>query len=498
MSGGHLNAGAKIVQCPFCGSWNELKDTFDCRGCGKKYLCKLHLEKRKWVCYECINNKGKGFDGSMIENRTDEFFEEQRKYALPPLSLLEDSKQRETEMDKESLLANAKILEKRLDEFGVEGKVTEVRLGPVITIYEYEPTRKIETSNISGLGDKLALALRAISVRIVPPIPGKVALGIEVPNSVREPVYLKDILSSEEFTRSESKLPIALGKDIFGNPFVLDLTKMPHLLIAGATGSAKSISINSMICSLLYKAYPEEVKILMITPKRVELSVYDGIPHLLQPIIYGAKEAATVLRWATEEMETRYRLLAEKNARNIKDYNQKMKKELKKAPKKGFTRFKETERMEGGTGEIRSIMYHIVIVINELADLMKVSAKGVEASLTRLAQMARPAGIHLILATQHPSKSVLSGVIKANFSSRISFQVSSKEQSGNILDCPGAEKLLGEADMLFLQKGTSRLVRVHGACISEKETLRVVEFWKKQGTPVYDQSILKLKGKMRG
>ena len=421
------------------------------------------------------------------------FLDSRGSYVLPPLSLLETPEQKESKIDKESLVANAKILEKRLEDFGVNGKVVEVRPGPVITMYEYEPAPGVKINKIVGLSDDLALALRAISVRIVAPIPGKAAVGIEIPNSIREPVYLQDILAREEFSQAESKLTLALGKDIFGAPFVTNLAKMPHLLVAGATGAGKSVSLNSMVCSLLYKADPEEVKFLMIDPKRLELSAYEGIPHLLHSVVYDPKAAALVLRWATEEMEIRYRLMAEKGVRNIERYNQKVEKEVKDSRRKGGTLLKETEGLEERTGENLSPLPYIVIVIDELADLMMVSARDVEASLTRLAQMARAAGIHLLLATQRPSVDVLTGVIKANFPTRISFQVSSKTDSRTILDANGAEHLLGSGDMLFLPPGTSRLVRVHGAYVSEIEILRVVEFWKKQGKPVYDHSILRAK-----
>jgi S-DNA-T family DNA segregation ATPase FtsK/SpoIIIE len=415
-------------------------------------------------------------------------------YVLPPLSLLENPEQKEVKVDRESLLANAKILEKRLSDFGVEGKVVEVRPGPVITMYEYEPAPGVKINKIVGLSDDLALALRAISVRIVAPIPGKAAVGIEIPNSIREPVYLKDLLVAEDFFNSESKLSLALGKDIFGTPFVTNLGKMPHLLVAGATGTGKSVSLNSMICSVLFKADPEEVKFLMIDPKRLELSIYDGIPHLLHPVVFDPKEAAMVLRWATQEMEVRYRLMAEKGVRNIERYNQKVEKEKKEQRKKpSLPLTPEGEKAEGQGGEPAQPLPYIVIVIDELADLMMISARDVEASLTRLAQMARAAGIHLLLATQRPSVDVLTGVIKANFPTRISFQVSSKTDSRTILDANGAEHLLGSGDMLFLPPGTSRLIRVHGAYVSEVEILRVVEHWKKQGRPVYDQSILEAK-----
>lgn len=420
------------------------------------------------------------------------FLDSRGSYVLPPLSLLENPEQEEVKVDRDSLLANAKILEKRLEDFGVEGKVVEIRPGPVITMYEYEPAPGVKINKIVSLCDDLALALRAISVRIVAPIPGKAAVGIEIPNSIREPVYLKDILVAEEFSGAESKLTLALGKDIFGNPFVTNLGKMPHLLVAGATGTGKSVSLNSMICSLLYKADPEEVKLLLIDPKRLELSIYDGIPHLLHSVVYDPKAAALVLRWATQEMQVRYRLMAEKGVRNIERYNQKVEKEQKEQRKK-VSLSKEGDGSEGQGGELSQPLPYIVIVIDELADLMMVSARDVEASLTRLAQMARAAGIHLLLATQRPSVDVLTGVIKANFPTRISFQVSSKTDSRTILDANGAEHLLGSGDMLFLPPGTSRLIRVHGAYVSEVEILRLVEFWRNQGRPVYDQSILEAK-----
>ena len=422
------------------------------------------------------------------------FLDSRGSYVLPPLSLLEDPEQKEVKVDKESLLANAKILEKRLSDFGVQGKVNEVRPGPVITMYEYEPAPGIKINKIVGLSDDLALALRAISVRIVAPIPGKAAVGIEIPNSIREPVYLKDILGVPEFQAFESKLTLALGKDIFGSSFITNLQKMPHLLVAGATGTGKSVSLNSMICSILYKADPEEVKFLMIDPKRLELSIYEGIPHLLHSVVFDPKAAAMVLRWATQEMEVRYRLMAEKGVRNIERYNQKAEKEKKEHRKKpSLPTPQGGEGTNGQGGEPAQPLPYIVIVIDELADLMMVSARDVEASLTRLAQMARAAGIHLLLATQRPSVDVLTGVIKANFPTRISFQVSSKTDSRTILDANGAEHLLGSGDMLFLPPGTSRLVRVHGAYVSEVEILRVVEHWKKQGRPVYDPSILEAK-----
>lgn len=441
-----------------------------------------------------VNKKEEVSEPAIVVERQERlpFAESRESYLLPPLSLLQNPEQKEIKVDRESLVANAKILEKRLVDFGVEGRVVEVRPGPVITMYEFEPAPGVKINKITGLSDDLAMALRAISVRIVAPIPGKAAVGVEIPNSIREPVYLKDILACEEFSQSDSKLTLALGKDIFGGPFVTNLAKMPHLLVAGATGAGKSVSLNSMVCSILYKADPAETKFLLIDPKRLELSIYDGIPHLLHPVVYDPKAAAQVLRWATQEMEIRYRLMAEQGVRNIERYNQKAEKE-QKDHRRRIPIAKKEEGAESRGAEPFVPLPYIVIVIDELADLMMVSARDVEASLTRLAQMARAAGIHLILATQRPSVDVLTGVIKANFPTRISFQVSSKTDSRTILDQNGAEHLLGAGDMLFLPPGTSRLVRIHGAYVSEVEILRVVEFWKKQGHPSYDQSILEMK-----
>ena len=416
-------------------------------------------------------------------------------YQLPLLSLLEDQEQKTTRVDRESLIMNSKILEKKLSDFGVEGRVTEVSPGPVITMYEYEPAPGIKINRIANLSDDLALALSAISVRIVAPIPGKSVVGIEIPNSVREAVFFKEIVSQDAYQKATSKLTIVLGKDIFGNPVVTDLAKMPHLLIAGATGAGKSISLNSMICSLLYKANPEEVKMIMIDPKRLELSAYDGIPHLLNPVVTEPKQAATVLKWLVEEMERRYRLLAEKGVRNIDRYNQKLESESTGTArivvdlKEGSSLDEKSESIER-----HKRLPYITVIIDELADLMMISSKEVEESIARLAQMARAAGIHMIVATQRPSVDVLTGIIKVNFPARISFQVSSKIDSRTILDTNGAEHLLGSGDMLFLLPGTSKLQRIHGAYLSEGEIKRVVAFIKNQSSPAYNQSILEPKG----
>ncbi|MEW6616236.1 MAG: DNA translocase FtsK 4TM domain-containing protein [Thermodesulfobacteriota bacterium] len=416
-------------------------------------------------------------------------------YQLPSLSLLEDQEQKTAKVDRESLIMNSKILEKKLSDFAVEGRVTEVSPGPVITMYEYEPAPGIKINRIANLSDDLALALSAISVRIVAPIPGKSVVGIEIPNSVREAVFFKDIVSQDTYQKATSKLTIVLGKDIFGNPVVTDLAKMPHLLIAGATGTGKSISVNSMICSLLYKATPEEVKMIMIDPKRLELSAYDGIPHLLNPVVTEPKQAATVLKWLVEEMERRYRLLAEKGVRNIDRYNQKLESESIATTrivvdlKKGSSLNEEPESKER-----HKRLPYIAVIIDELADLMMISSKEVEESIARLAQMARAAGIHMIVATQRPSVDVLTGIIKVNFPARISFQVSSKIDSRTILDANGAEHLLGSGDMLFLLPGTSKLQRIHGAYLSEGEIKRVVAFIKGQSHPDYNQCILEPRG----
>ena len=393
-------------------------------------------------------------------------------------------------MDREALLAQSKTLERKLKDFGVEGKIVGINPGPVITRFEFEPAPGIKINKVVGLADDLALALRAVSVRIVAPIPGKGAIGIEVPNTVRETVYFKEIVSQDAFLNSRSKLTLALGKDLSGEPVITTLGSMPHLLVAGATGAGKSVLINTMICSILYKATPAEVKMLMIDPKRLELSVYEGIPHLLYPVVTDPKKASLVLKWAVDEMERRYSKLAEKGVRDIDRYNQKVAEELSN----GTAPVPETDEADeeepsGG----HEILPYVVIVIDELADLMMVSSREVEGSLARLAQMARAAGIHLIVATQRPSVDVITGTIKVNFPTRISFQLSSKTDSRTILDTIGAERLLGKGDMLFLPPGTSKLVRIHGAYVTETEIARIVEFLKEQGKPSYDESIVSVK-----
>jgi S-DNA-T family DNA segregation ATPase FtsK/SpoIIIE len=401
-----------------------------------------------------------------------DFMKTKAGFQFPSFNLLKSAETRHVDADNENLRMQSKLLEKKLEDFGVTGQVVEVSPGPVITTFEYKPAPGIKINKIVNLADDLALALRATSIRIVAPIPGKAVIGIEVPNAAREMVRLKEIVASSAFGKSKSKLTICLGKDIVGNPVVAELDKMPHLLIAGATGTGKSVALNAMICSLLYKANPDEVKLIMVDPKRIELSTYDGIPHLITPVVTNVKKATNALFWAVREMERRYELLSEKKARNIKQYNNKIEKEEKPAE-----------------GEALEKLPLIVIIIDELADLMIVASRDVEVALTRLAQMARAAGIHLILATQRPSVDVLTGIIKANFPTRLTFQVSSKTDSRTIIDMNGAENLLGDGDMLFLPPGTARLQRIHGAYISEEEITGITDFLRKQKPPEYDDKV---------
>jgi len=428
--------------------------------------------------------------GEIIAQEAFDFAEGRKEYQLPPISLLEAETEKRQKIDRDSLVMNSRILEKKLLDYGVEGRVVEVRPGPVITVYEFEPAPGVKVSRIVNLADDLALALSAVTIRIVAPIPGKSVVGIEVPNATRETVYLKEILDSELFRNSKSKLSFGIGKDISGEPFVFDLAKMPHLLVAGSTGSGKSVSVNSMINSILFKATPEEVRFILIDPKMLELSDYEGIPHLLLPVVTHPKKAALALKWLVEEMERRYTILAEKAVRNIEHYHQRIEKELKEKGKVYKRRGDTLEGYERQEEEKTERLPYIVVVIDELADLMMISSKEVEESITRLAQMARAVGIHLILATQRPSVDVLTGLIKANFPARISFQVTSKVDSRTILDTIGAEHLLGAGDMLFLPPGSAKLIRIHGAYLSSAEIKRVVEHWKKQGQPAYEPSIL--------
>lgn len=402
-----------------------------------------------------------------------EFMHTGKGFQLPSVDFLEEPEARSFAADNENLRMQSKLLEKKLEDFGVHGRVVAVSPGPVITTFEYEPAPGVKINKIVTLTDDLALALRSSSIRIVAPIPGKAAIGIEVPNANREMVKFREVVVSTAFEKSNSKLTICLGKDIVGNPVVAALEKMPHLLIAGATGTGKSVALNAMICSLLYKARPDEVKLIMVDPKRIELSSYDGIPHLITPVVTDCKKATNALFWAVREMEKRYELLSEMKARNIQQYNQKIEKAINQ-----------------GKSDVPEKLPYVVVVIDELADLMMLSSRDVEIALTRLAQMARAAGIHLILATQRPSVDVLTGIIKANFPTRLTFQVSSKTDSRTIIDTIGAENLLGSGDMLFLPPGTAKLQRIHGAYISEAELTRITEFLRQQKKPEYDEKVV--------
>jgi S-DNA-T family DNA segregation ATPase FtsK/SpoIIIE len=387
-----------------------------------------------------------------------------RDFQLPPISLLEENNQEDIEIDRQHYDEVSEILVAKLLDFAVQGEVVGVSPGPVVTTYEFAPAAGIKINKIINLADDLAMALKVDQVRVGGSIPGKAAIGIEIPNPQRKAVLLRDILLGSAYQQATSFLTIALGVDVVGQPAVANLARMPHLLIAGATGAGKSVAINAFICSILYKATPDLVRLLMIDPKRIELSTYEGIPHLLHPVVVEPKMASRALLWAVREMERRYKLLEAARVKSITSYNETAEEKLP----------------------------YIVIIVDELADLMMVASKDVETSIARLAQMARAAGMHIILATQRPSVDVLTGLIKANFPTRISFKVSSKVDSRTILDSSGAEHLLGLGDMLFLPPGAAKLQRIHGAYISETETERIINFLKEQGGAEYDESVLKI------
>lgn len=384
------------------------------------------------------------------------------KYKLPSVELLNRPPRSKGTSDHGELELIAKSLEARLKDFGVDGKVAEVSPGPVITMYEFKPAPGVKINKVANLSDDLALALGCGSLRVIAPIPGKSVIGIEVPNKVRENVYIRELIDSPSFKNSDKRIPIAVGKDTIGNPYMTDLAKMPHLLVAGSTGSGKSVFINSLICSILYKFSPQEVRMIMVDPKMLELSIYEGIPHLLHPVVTEAGKASQALKWAVREMMSRYAMLSEKGAKSISSYN----------------------------ASAEEPLPYIIIIVDELADLMMVSSKDVEASLTRLAQMARAAGIHLVLATQRPSVDVITGLIKANFPARIAFKVASKIDSRTILDTMGADKLIGMGDMLLLPPGSPNMERLHGAFVSDDEVEKVVEFVRSQGAPNYKEDII--------
>ncbi len=400
-------------------------------------------------------------------------------FSRPSLDLLDPSPPWDHQVQEGAMLAQAQKLEDTLRHFGVEGRVTAIMTGPVVSRFELEPAPGVKISKVTGLADDLALALKALSIRIVAPVPGKGVMGIEVPNPKRQVVALRELLSDAGYQKSPSRLTLALGKDIMGSPVITDLAKMPHLLIAGATGSGKSVGLNAMILSILFKATPDEVRFLLIDPKRIELSTYEGIPHLLHPVVFNPKEATTALHWAVGEMERRYALLSDLAVRNIEGYN------VKARVKKPDPRIDE--------GLLPRSLPYLVIIIDELADLMLVSSRDTEEYLIRLAQKARASGIHLIVATQRPSVDVITGLIKANFPTRVSYQVASRADSRVILDSMGAERLLGMGDLLFLPPGTSRIKRIHGPYVSDEEVNRVVEVLRSQAAPEYEVGITELK-----
>ena len=432
-------------------------------------------------------------------------------YKLPSIQLLNYDASTQNQIDRTAMLELSAKLTQTLENYGVKGDVVAIRPGPVVTMYEFAPAPGVRVSKIVNLSDDLALALEALRVRIVAPIPGKAAVGIEVPNRTREKVFLKEILADDTFMKGRAKLPIALGKDIEGGPAVCDLAKMPHLLVAGTTGSGKSVAVNAFITSLLYHCSPEDVRMIMVDPKMLELSIYEGIPHLLLPVVTDPKKANLALRWAVEEMDRRYDLLAQAGVRDISTYNDKVGKQLAKfevdklqaaaaaaaaALEDDVSKAMAANSPEEADARERIVtapphrLPYIVVVIDEFADLMMQAPKDVETSVARIAQKARASGIHLILATQRPSVDVITGLIKANFPSRIAFSVASKIDSRTILDQSGAEALLGAGDMLFSDRGAAPQ-RLHGCYVDEEEIHKIVAFLKTQGRPVYNLEILK-------
>jgi DNA segregation ATPase FtsK/SpoIIIE, S-DNA-T family len=433
-------------------------------------------------------------EGNRIKREAQGSLIKQDAYELPPLHLLAQPKSivRDSRLSKESLEENARILEGVLEDFGVKGDIIHVRPGPVVTLYELEPAPGIKSSRVIGLSDDIARSMSAIACRVAV-VPGRNAIGIELPNDSRETVYLREMLASKDFETTKTKLGMALGKTINGEPVIADLAKMPHLLVAGTTGSGKSVAINTMILSLLYRLTPEQCRLIMIDPKMLELSVYDGIPHLLTPVVTDPKKAVVALKWTVKEMEDRYRLMAKVGVRNIDGYNARV--EEAKAKNERFSRTMQTgyDRDSGEAVyeteefDLKSMPY-IVVIIDEMADLMMVAGKDIEGTVQRLAQMARAAGIHVVMATQRPSVDVITGTIKANFPTRISFQVTSKIDSRTILGEQGAEQLLGMGDMLYMAGG-GRTQRVHGPFVADNEVEMVVKHLKAQGVPQYLEAV---------
>ena len=424
----------------------------------------------------------------VIRERQTPLFAEDVEGVLPAVMLLDEARPSIKRMNQESLDGISRLLELKLKDFGVEIEVVAVHPGPVITRFEVQPAPGTKASRITSLASDLARSLAVVSVRVVEVIPGKSVMGIEIPNADREMVYFSEIIASKTYDDAKSPLSLALGHDIAGQPVVVDLAKMPHLLVAGTTGSGKSVGINAMLLSMLFKSGPEEVRLIMIDPKMLELSVYDGIPHLLAPVVTDMKEAANALRWCVAEMERRYKLMAYFGVRNLAGFNRKIR-DARKAGEPLPDPFYKPVSAEDRAPELETLPF-IVVVVDEFADMMMIVGKKVEELIARIAQKARAAGIHLILATQRPSVDVITGLIKANVPTRISFQVSSKIDSRTIIDQGGAEQLLGHGDMLYLPPGTSVPIRVHGAFVSDEEVHRVVGDWKKRGSPDFVDDIL--------
>ena len=433
-----------------------------------------------------------------------------RDFHLPPSSLLDEPDGSEIHVDADALRENAELLTEKLAAYGVRGRVDEIHPGPVVTMYEFEPQSGTKVSKIAGLADDLAMALAAQKVRIVAPIAGKARVGFELPNDIRQTVHLREIIEDRRWEQQGGALPMALGKDIGGQPVYVDLARMPHLLVAGATGSGKSVALNVMLTSILAKKTPEEVRMLMIDPKVVELQVFDGIPHMLLPVVTDMKKAALALRWAVDEMERRYQVFADAGTRNIDTYNRRVDRVLrgelsieKFMPKrKGKVSAQDANGQEilldptdGEAADAENFepekLPSVVVVVDEFADLMMVAAKDVEACIARLAQKARAAGIHVILATQRPSVDVITGMIKANFPARVAFKVAQRQDSMTILGRSGAEHLLGMGDMLMIPPGSGDLQRVHAAYVSEDEVKAVCDYLREQGDPEYQEEILK-------
>jgi S-DNA-T family DNA segregation ATPase FtsK/SpoIIIE len=422
------------------------------------------------------------------ENPPSQFIDSAVEGTLPPISILDPAEKKQLNYSPESLAAVGNLLEIKLKEFGVEVSVDSIHPGPVITRYEIQPAAGVKVSRIANLAKDLARSLAVTSVRVVEVIPGKTTVGIEIPNEDRQIVRFSEVLSSPEYDNFKSPVTLALGHDIGGRPVITDLAKMPHLLVAGTTGSGKSVGVNAMILSILFKSGPEDAKLIMIDPKMLELSIYEGIPHLLCPVVTDMKDAANALRWSVAEMERRYKLMAAMGVRNLAGFNRK----IKDAEEEGNPISDPMYRRESIHDEapLLSTLPTIVVVVDEFADMMMIVGKKVEELIARIAQKARAAGIHLILATQRPSVDVITGLIKANIPTRMAFQVSSKIDSRTIIDQGGAEQLLGHGDMLYMPPGTSLPIRVHGAFVSDEEVHRVVEAWKMRGTPNYNDDIL--------